>query len=78
MKKKVYLCLALLVLGELAFGASAKKYVITKCTTNAGAAVYRDRFGDFFTKNVVRGQAYYFSALRRDLVDALGGPCAGF
>jgi hypothetical protein len=76
MKKKVYLCLALLALGELAFGASAKKYVSTKCTTTAGAAVYRDRYGDFFTRNVVRGQAYYFPARRQDLVDALGRPCA--
>ncbi|RZA08139.1 MAG: hypothetical protein EOP11_05735 [Proteobacteria bacterium] len=75
MKKKAYLCLGLLVLGELAFGASAKKYANTRCTTKEGAAVYRDRFGDFFTKNVVRGQAYYFPAMRQELVDGLGRPC---
>ncbi|RYZ97644.1 MAG: hypothetical protein EOP11_21770 [Proteobacteria bacterium] len=75
MKKKVYFSLALLILGELAFGASAKKYVTTSCTTAEGAAVYRDRFGDLFTKNVVRGQAYYFPAPRGQLVDPLGRPC---
>lgn len=75
MQKKIYFALTLLVLGELAFGASARKYVKTSCFTPAGASVYRDRFGDYFVKNVVRGEAFYFPAERSSLVDAFGTAC---
>lgn len=75
MQKKIYFALTLLVLGELAFGASARKYVKTSCFTGGGASVYRDRFGDYFVKNVVRGEAFYFPAERAELVDAFGAPC---
>jgi hypothetical protein len=75
MKNKIYFALALLVLGELAFGASAKKYVKIGCVTPEGATVYRDRYNDLFTKNVVRGQAYYFPVARAELLDSNGSVC---